>query len=220
MSFQTIMKQAFGEAADTRLFAFLTGELLPSNLDHASRWADFIRICEGWRKAFLVWEEGTYVEGLTGYYNLNVHMIQVRLSAEHTAEYLLHMTILAYYRMQTPSRRFPPEVLERTPYDFHGVSMLLPHKAVYTALSQREWLEELEGLYQASLAVHQAEPHPSPEYQQEMEPNYSKFRSMLTHLNQNTAACDVVRMNNASDDGIVWYFAKDTKYLYITLLTE
>lgn len=221
MLFKEIVEQAFGKDGDKQVLEFLIEKELSQYKEKKSRWKNFVEKCEAWKKDFLLWEDETYVDGLKGY-NLNIHIIKVRLPQKNVSwtEYLYHMALLAYYRMETASTITSSAVLANTPYDLFITAMHLKLLSSYAALSQEQLFNELENLYQNSWHTYQSEKELPLEYREEMEKNYPKFCAMLEYLKQNIEACEAVRMNDLIQNDIVWYFVKDTYAFYMLLLSE
>lgn len=55
------IEQAFGYDAEERIFHFLVKDELSDCGGDTARWLRLFEKCETWRKQFLLWENGTYI---------------------------------------------------------------------------------------------------------------------------------------------------------------
>ena len=67
------IEQAFGYDAEERIFHFLVKDELSDCGGDTARWLRLFEKCETWRKQFLLWENGTYINGVHGW-NLEINI--------------------------------------------------------------------------------------------------------------------------------------------------
>ena len=210
MTLKERVEQAFGPDAEERVLRFLREKELAGCGDDTQRWLALFEAYEQWRNQFLLWEDRTYVDGITGW-NLCMDVCKLRLpegGREDWTAYLYRMTLLVVINGMGAGERTS---LAAAGKEYHNLSAVVSDyyvNADYVRLTQEQWLGEISELLERSWKKYQQFPGSSPAYHREMEKNYPKFSSILERLAQNTKCCEVVRMNQYGGDDTVWYFGR------------
>lgn len=213
MSFKEIVEQAFGKNGDTLVLNFLREQELCDCDSDSACWKSLLEKCQSWRQEFLLWENATFIYGVHGW-DLEINIAKVCLPKEviDWTEYLYHMALLVEYNVWLDNTQ-QIVAFDSATEDFYLESD-------YTALSQEQWLDELENLYHKSLERYKLDHKIGSEYKKRMERNYPEFYSIKEYLKQNMKDCEVVRMNNPNQDELIWYFGKDLDCLYVAHIAD
>lgn len=95
MSLREYIEHAFGADAENRILSFLVEKELRNCDNDVDRWLSLFEKCKHWRNDFLLWEENTYISGVSGW-NLEMDVCKLCLPEESDdwTEYLYRMTLL------------------------------------------------------------------------------------------------------------------------------
>lgn len=223
MPFKEYIERAFGSDAEDRILHFLVEKELHNCGNHAERWLGLFGKCEHWRNEFLLWEENTFISGVSGW-NLEMDVCKLCLpeEADDWTEYLYRMTLLAVVNQMEPGEK-NSVVANGQKYNNFSSELWFPDYWVqsgFTDLTKEQWLKEVAGLLDQSWERYQKFPGNSARYQKDMELNYPKFGAALEYLAQNVGECEIVRMNQHGGDETVWYFVKAQDCFYLMYLSD
>ena len=203
---------------------FLLNKELAGCKDDSTRWLKLFEKRDYWEKKFLLWHEGTYIDGINGW-TLGIEAYRLRLpekKCRNWTKYLYHTTLLAVVGDEnTESRNHTVECANE--YNNFSIGLWAHSYYVesgYASLTREQWLEEITGFLKTSWTKYLNYPSRSPEYVKAMKQNYPKYKAILKYLEQNTANCRVVRMNRHRSDATVWYFVKAQDSFYIILISD
>lgn len=223
MTFKELVEDAFGLDAEERILHFLKEKELAGCSDDSMRWLGLFAACEQWRKQFLLWEDGTYIDGIHGW-NLSMRAYKLRLpEGDDWTTYLYRMTLQAVVSGMRVGERTSMAEGGRKYHNFSSVATDYYVNGDYERFTREQWLEELACLLERSWEKYQKFPGKNPAYHREMEENYPKFSSILEHLardTQDTGVCEIVRMNQYGGDDTVWYFVKTGDFFYLMCLDD
>lgn len=220
MTFKECVEETFGMDAEERILRFLREKELSGFDDDSQRWLGLFEACEQWRKQYLLWEDGTYINGINGW-NLSMRVYKLHLpERDDWTIYLYRMTLLAVVSGMSIGERTSLADGGRKYHNFSTVADDYYVNGNYVSLTREQWLEELAGLLEQSWSNYQRFPGTSPGYHKEMKENYPKFSRILEHLTRNIASCEVVRMNQYGGDDTVWYFVKTLNCFYLMSLDD
>lgn len=216
------IEQAFGYDAEERIFHFLVKDELSDCGGDTARWLLLFEKCETWRKQFLLWENGTYINGVHGW-NLEINICSFRPpmgELENRTKYFYCMTLLMVVnRMGIGERSTLAEFGDKN-NNFSAVISDYYGNEGYLELTPEQWLEEIAYLLKQSWEGYQKFSGKNPAYHREMEINYPKFQDILDYLSRQSISGNVVRMNRHGGDDTVWYFAEASDCFYIMQLSD
>lgn len=223
MSLREYIECAFGADAENRILSFLVEKELCNCDNDAERWLGLFGKCEHWRNEFLLWEESTYISGVSGW-NLEMDVCKLCLPEESDdwTEYLYRMTLLVVVNKMEPGEK-NSVVANGQKYNNFSSELWFPDYWVesgFIDLTKEQWLKEVTDLLDKSWELYQKFPGNSTSYQKDMELNYPKFDAALEYLTQNVGDCEIVRMNQHGGDETVWYFAKARDCFYLMYLSD
>ena len=225
MTLKAKIKRAFGygDNPQKKIMDFLLKKELAGCKDDSTRWFRLFEKCEYWRKKYLLWEERTYIDGISGW-NLSIAAYRLRLPEKRCKDwtkYLYHMTLLAVISWKdTESRTRAVECGNE--YNSFSIGLWAHdyfEESGYASLTREQWLEEITGFLKKSCTRYQGYHGNSPEYIETMKVNYPKYKAVLEYLEQNTPNREVVRMNKHGGDETVWYFMKAKDCFYIVSIS-
>ena len=218
------VEQAFGPPEEERVLDFMVNQELAGCGDDTARWLSLFEKCVGWRETYFLWEESTYIDGISGW-NLQLDVCKVRLpeNGEDWIVYLCHMALmLVVSNMSIGERTSLAEAgreIENFPCGDWPTVVEYPDGS-YAELTPEQWMEELTGFLNTSWEGYRKFSRNAPAYQREMEQNYPKFDAILGRLTQETGDCEVVRMNRHGGDESTWYFARAENHFYVVRVTD
>lgn len=225
MTLEEQAARAFGTPEEERVLDFLVEQELSGCCDDTARWLSLFEKCASWREKYLLWEESTYIYGISGW-NLDLNVCSVRLPAmehEDWITYLYHITLVVVVGNMSVGERTSLADAGRECNNFpcgDWPTVVEHPEGSYAALTPEHWLRELTGFLNTSWEKYQKFSKNAPDYQRIMERNYPKFDDILERLAQDSGVCEVARMNRHGGDESTWYFARSENCFYVVRITD